>query len=237
AWAQVVGQFLSDFVQNLGVVTIPRALTPRMRHIEVVYLQELLGLLLVVLQQARVRKELLLFQEPVTREEMVQVSNKLQGLYDGFTAQEIKGKSAELSPLEQQVRTRALELMEQEEIEQHTNHVVDGLKHLFSQPEFTSGVDPSWVASLVEDRRLVKTIATELPEPGEVRVLIGEENIDEALKPFSLVLAQYGITGEVQGAVAILGPTRLHYSQAIAGVRYFSELMSGLVGSLQSKAF
>lgn len=63
-------------------------------------------------------------------------------------------------------------------------------------------------------------------------MVIGAENTENAMKECSVVLTQYGIPGDVRGALGVVGPTRMQYGRAISAVRYMSSLMSGLVAEL-----
>jgi heat-inducible transcriptional repressor len=64
-------------------------------------------------------------------------------------------------------------------------------------------------------------------------VVIGHENHDDALKPMSVVVAQYGATGAMTGTLAVLGPTRMEYPRAMAGVQYLSTLLGELLEGVQ----
>ena len=52
----------------------------------------------------------------------------------------------------------------------------------------------------------MQAVLREAPEAGALRVVIGHENHDDALKPMSVVVAQYGATGAMTGTLAVLGP-------------------------------
>jgi heat-inducible transcriptional repressor len=68
----------------------------------------------------------------------------------------------------------------------------------------------------------------------EVQVFIGDENPADALRRFGVVMATYGIDGEVTGVLGVLGPTRMSYWRSISSVRYMARLMSDLMEDLYS---
>ncbi|NLC30046.1 MAG: hypothetical protein GX773_06265, partial [Chloroflexi bacterium] len=72
-----------------------------------------------------------------------------------------------------------------------------------------------------------RTVLTE--EIGGVQVVIGGENIWQELQNCSVILTRYGVADQRSGALGILGPMRMPYSQTISTVRFVAELMSGLV--------
>ena len=60
-------------------------------------------------------------------------------------------------------------------------------------------------------------------------MLIGGENTWQELQNCSVILTRYGVPDQLSGALGILGPMRMPYSQTISTLRYVAELMSGLV--------
>jgi len=61
---------------------------------------------------------------------------------------------------------------------------------------------------------------------GKAEVIIGEENKEEVLQDFSLVVSQYGVSGKASGVVGVLGPKRMDYSRVISSVNSVSTLLS-----------
>jgi heat-inducible transcriptional repressor len=71
---------------------------------------------------------------------------------------------------------------------------------------------------------------------GGVQVLIGGEGKWEELRQCSVVLARYGIPGQVTGMLGVFGPMRMAYSRTIPTVRFMADLLSGLVSETISGA-
>ena len=57
-------------------------------------------------------------------------------------------------------------------------------------------------------------------------VAIGAEHGLEPLADCSVIVAPYEVEGERGGTVAILGPTRMHYEQALAAVAVVSRRLT-----------
>ena len=77
AWVQLAATVLSRMADNMVIVTFPRANSARLKHIQLVYIQEFLALLVIVLQGARLRQHLLPMDGPTTQGELTEVANKL----------------------------------------------------------------------------------------------------------------------------------------------------------------
>ena len=72
-----------------------------------------------------------------------------------------------------------------------------------------------------------------LPAPegdAPVQVLIGPENVNEALRDTSVVVASYDIGDGMRGLVGVVGPTRMDYATVTARLAYFAETMTKLFG-------
>lgn len=77
------------------------------------------------------------------------------------------------------------------------------------------------VLSILEQQYVVVTLIRDLLDRG-VTVSIGSENNLKPLAQCSLVVAPTIVDGEQRGSVAVLGPTRMNYSQALAAVTVVS---------------
>jgi heat-inducible transcriptional repressor len=80
------------------------------------------------------------------------------------------------------------------------------------------------VQMIEEKRRLVQLLNEYIDGPG-LTVVIGAEHQDPNLRPFSLIASTYD-DGGGSGMVGVIGPTRMHYSRAIAMVDGAAEAVS-----------
>ena len=107
---------------------------------------------------------------------------------------------------------------------------VTGQTKLLGQPEYQDiGKATALIGSLDEE-----TISS-LPVPDDqsgVKILVGPENVAQALKETSVVMARYDLGDGMQGMIGVVGPTRMDYAQVAARLTYFAE---GL-GKMFSKA-
>lgn len=72
--------------------------------------------------------------------------------------------------------------------------------------------------------RLVRLLSEYIDGPG-LTVVIGAENLEPSLRPFSLIVSSYG-DGTRTGTIGIIGPTRMHYSRAISAVAGAAQAVS-----------
>ena len=140
----------------------------------------------------------------------------------------------ELSPVEEQVAKSLVHTMEQKDDQKYEEPRIEGLRHMLLQPEFASSGKMLGLMEVMESGKLTRSVLPHTLAEGGVQVIIGAENREDAMRDCSIVVTQYGVPGEVSGALGVLGPTRMQYGRAIATVRYMGSLMSGLVAELHS---
>ena len=76
----------------------------------------------------------------------------------------------------------------------------------------------------------------DLPVPAgdsPMQILIGPENVNDALKDSSVVIASYDIGDNMRGLVGVVGPTRMDYATVAARLSYFAESLSRMFGKNQ----
>ncbi len=233
-WIQLAASILARVVRNLALVTFPKASLSRLKHIELVTIQEFLALLIVVLQEAKLKKQILPLEQAASQEELSTIANKLTAAFESMTSQEIAATRLELPPLEEQIARTLIRILEAEDQHRYEDPYLDGLRHLLSQPEFAQSERMLRVVHILEDKTFSKSLLTQAIAEGTVHVVIGEENAQESLRNFSLVLTRYGVPSEATGIIGVIGPTRMQYGRSISSVRYLGTVMSELVAGLQS---
>ena len=234
-WATAAATVLAQLVGNLAIATFPRAKESRVRHLELVPLQDFLALLIVVLEQARLRRQIIRLKKTMEPTKLETSTNKLKSELVGLTRREIESKPMDLTPLEEELVDATIVILKEEDRAAHRDRYVDGLRNLLSQPEFAENDKVRSIVEGVEDGSLAEAVLEETPTGRLVRVTIGHENRGDVLQPLSVVICQYGIPDEAAGAVGAVGPTRMEYSKTIAGVKFISSVMSELVEGVLSR--
>lgn len=229
AWIRMASTVLSELSRNVSIVTYPRTPAPRVRYVHLVLIEEFLALLILVLEEARLKKHLIPLESPGDQENLTTVANKLTDVYTGLNYREIMAKTVELTPFESTVTQGALSALKDDAERSAAEYILNGLRMLLSQPEFDGQGKALEVLEVLEEQTLVNQILAGAPGHGDVALVIGDENDEESLKPFSIVLCQYGASEESSGAVAVVGPPRMEYANVIGGMRFLSNYMGDLM--------
>ena len=235
ASVQLAATILSQMSGNMAIVTSPRAEAAKLRDIQLVYIQEFLALLVVILQEARLRRHLVPLDGPTTQAELNDIATKLNECLSGLTHPEIDARLLELSPLEELVRDDTVAMMKEMDTEAALEHSVDGLRLLLGQPEFAEAQRATEIVGILEERVLLKSLLSEVPQEGGMAVFIGEENQEAALRPFSVIVSQYGVAENASGTIGVVGPTRMEYGSVMGWVRFLSSFMSQLMTGSQGR--
>ncbi len=231
-WLSLAATLTAQLVQNVAIVTIPKPANSRFRHLELVALKDSLALVVLVLHGARLRQQLITFDQVISQQELSTLANKLNAAYSGLARAKIAAKKIKPSPTEQQVTDCLLKIMQDEDEQEYEHSSLDGLHFTLNQPEFRHGQRGQALMELVDDRSLLRSI-----DPGErgsrgIKVIIGKENKTEAIQDCSVVLSQYGLPEEAVGIVGVVGPTRMPYARTISAVDYLSSVLNQLVAEL-----
>ena len=135
----------------------------------------------------------------------------------------------DLSPLEKKILGAISDIMAGEDVIEHDNSYLEGLRLMLGQPEFVQRERMLGVLELLEAKGWLKQVIDwQVTEDG-VRVIIGGENRESSLHDLSLVVSNYGAPEQARGTVGIIGPKRMDYTRAISAVNYISGLLSELV--------
>jgi len=234
-WLRLAATLMARLAQNVAVVTISKPVNCRFKHVEVIALQDSLALVVLILRGARVKQQLITFDQVISQPELIAIANKLNAAYSGLTQSQIVAKATELSPIEQQLTDCLVKMMQAEEEQEYDEPYLDGLHFILNQPEFVHSHRLLTLMELIEHRNLLRVIVPpELPRHG-VQVVIGKENKSEVIQDYSVVISRYGLSEETVGAIGIVGPTRMPYARAISAVGYLSSLLSELVAELYGR--
>ncbi len=232
AWLSLTASMLARLTQNVAVVSLPKSNDCKLKHLELISVQDTRALMVVVLEGATVRQKLITFDEAVTQPDLTNISNKLNNTYAGLTKKEITKSKIELTALEKKASEHLAEIMGAEDSKEYQEPYLEGWHFMLDKPEFTQSNQMRNLMELVEQRGLLKVIVPEnLIAPG-VQVIIGKENQYEGIQNCSVVICRYGLPEEASGTLAVVGPTRMPYSHTIPTVFYLSSVLNQLMGGL-----
>ena len=233
-WARLAATVMAQLTQNVALVTGPKPVDCRFKHLELITLQDSLILVVLILNGARVRQQILSLESATSQAELTVIANRLNGVYSNLTSSQILDKYVELSSVEQQVIDYVAKIMQAEDAE-HEEPYLEGWHFILNQPEFRRTNQLLDLMELVERRNLLRAIFPQGLGICEIRVVIGRENSTEAIHNCSVVISRYGLPGEAAGTIGVVGPTRMPYGRTMSTVSYLSVVLSRLVAELYGR--
>ncbi|MCJ7743063.1 MAG: heat-inducible transcriptional repressor HrcA [Dehalococcoidales bacterium] len=236
-WLNLAATLLAQMVHNTAVVTTPKAPSCRFKHLELVSLQGSLALLVMVLDGARVRQQLISFDQVMFQEKLTIMATKLNAIFAGLNSTQIRAKdTAGLSLTEQKLTDCLAKIMETEDEREYAEPYLYGLHFMLSQPEFAHDQHLALsLMELIERRSLMRSIIPPEFTGRSVRVIIGRENRAESIHDYSVVISRYGLPQEAAGTIGVIGPTRMPYAHTMATVNYLASVLSRLVARLYGR--
>lgn len=228
-WIQLAAAVLARAVENAAVVTVPRSRESRLKRIELVGIQDNAALLVLVLDHARVKQQVLIFPEAVEQDQLTQISNHLNDVFAGLSAGDIGRSQAQMTQLEWHVANAVREIIQASDRGGYDEAYLEGVRNVLAKPEFATSEKMLGMLDVLEQRNLTRLIPFRALAGDGITVMIGAENEEDAMRDYSIVVTRYGIPGGIGGAMAVLGPTRMHYPETISTVRYVAGLMSEML--------
>jgi len=232
SWLKLAAGVMARLVRNAALVTFPKSSQCRFRHLELVVVHEFLALLVLVLSEAVLRRQLMSFDEPVTQGQLTSLADRLNAAYSGLTSPEISTKKLEAAVGEERVTAAIADIMVAEDDKEYDEPYLEGLRLMLGQPEFVQKDRMLNIMELMEAKGWLSSMFSQRSGGEGVQVVIGEESGDEALRDLSLVFSRYGVPRKVGGTIAVIGPTRMDYCRAISTVGCVSGVLSDLVAGV-----
>ena len=201
------------------------------RRFELLPVDEHSCIVVMMMGDNRVKSQLLRMQLKVDTEQMPTLVNLLNSNFTGISADEMNRRLMDVS---EQVTPQMFLLLSQtiayaadvlEEAGQKEVFTV-GTSQLLKLPEFRDADKAHQLMSFLSDSKENLPV----PDEGPMKILIGPENVSEALQDTSVVVASYDIGNDMRGLVGVVGHSRVDYGTVAARLSGFAEGLTRLFG-------
>jgi len=228
------GKVLSAISSYAGVVMIPRFTSTVFRHIEFLKLSQGKLLVIFVSRSGLVQNKVIETDMPLSQHELEQISNYLNQTLSGLSIQEIKAKivreMAEEKAIYDKLLSRALELSQEALSGELGGQVfIEGACNILEQPEFKDLERMKRLFRAFEQKSLLIELLDKSQQAKGVQIFIGSESEYSEIEGCSLITANYSSSRGTIGALGVIGPNRMNYSQVIPVVDYTARLVSQIL--------
>jgi heat-inducible transcriptional repressor len=230
---------LSNFTSFMGVVMAPTLSSMALKKLYFVRLEKSQVLAVLITNNGIIQNRLLSPPLDFSQEELNEVNAFLEEISPPFTLAEIKERlinemgenRQEFEAIFKRAFMLASSTREAGEGEDERFVFMDGegRMRLMGHPDFRDAEAMRTLFRAFENRRRLVDLLNDVTGGGRVRVVIGPSG--EGEDGLALVASPYFTGGERGGALGVLGPRRLNYSEIVPVVDYAARVLSGLLGN------
>ena len=225
------GRAISSFVNYPAYVAAAGKKRMTARRFDLLPVDERSCIVVMMMSDSRVKSQLLRLQLKVDLEQLPTLVGVLNSHFTGISTEEMNQR---LMDVAEQVPPQLFLLLSQTvgyavdalEEASHREIITAGANQLLKLPEFRDADKAHELMSFLADSKE----NLPMPEEGPMKILIGPENVSEALKDTSVVVASYDIGDDMRGLIGVVGPTRMDYATVAARLSGFAEGLTRLFG-------
>lgn len=183
----------------------------------------------IILTDSGIIKETIIkFDEDVTEEQVSSLTymfnNKLKGM--PLDSIDVPMEEYILSEMSSSINVIKPVLKEMKKvIDEQGSLYYEGTNKAFELPEFKSlDLAKNFVNILDEEDLMIDTLNSNLDD--DIKVYIGDENVSDEFKDFSIITFNHKVHGKSLGTIGIIGPKRMDYSKVISILKYINRKMN-----------
>ena len=225
------GRAVSSFVNYPAYMSVTGRKTLTAKRFELLPVDERSCIVVMMMSDDRVKSQLLRLQLKVDLDQLPTLVSLLNGHFAGVSPSEMNHR---LMNVAEQIPPQLFLLLSQtisyaaDSLEEAGQReiVTAGTKELLKLPEFRDADKAHQLMSFMTDSKE----NLPLPDDGPMKILIGPENVIDALKNTSVVVASYDIGDDMRGLIGVVGPTRMDYASVAARLSGFADGLTRLFG-------
>lgn len=227
-------RILSSLTRYTSVVTPPASREPVVRQVHLAQMAPSRLLAVVVLDNGQVVHRFCDTVRALSPSEVTKVGNALDAVLGDLPVSQVGQASPEVESLEgfEEVIRSLIGVIRAGLAGDEGEIYLEGARHILEQPEFREANKVEPLVRFLEERRSAFEMLRKLLSEDSVKISIGHENPHESMREVSLVAARYSAGTGTYGWVGVLGPTRMHYAQAVPAVQYVARALSETLARL-----
>jgi heat-inducible transcriptional repressor len=230
---------LSRHSGNVGFVLVPDMAGTTFRHIDLVRLPHPRILVVMVARSGLVTNKVIEVEDQLGQDELQACANYLNAHFAGLDLAAIRARLLELMSQEKALYDSLLKSVVSVGGRAFAGQgepdlYLDGTSNILDKQEFEDADRIRGVFKAFEEKsRLVKIVNACLSQRG-VRIVIGQENPDPALRTTAMVVASCPVEGETAWGLGVVGSTRMEYARMIALVEHVAAALNRTLEDLRS---
>ena len=230
---------LSKHSGNVGFVLVPDMGGTTFRHVDLVRLPHPRILVVMVARSGLVTNKVIEVDDQLGQDDLQACANYLNTHFAGLDLAAIRGRLLELMSQEKALYDSLLKSVVSVGGRAFAGQgepdlYLDGTSNILDKQEFEDADRIRGVFKAFEEKsRLVKIVNACLSQQG-VRIVIGQENPDPALRTTAMVVASCQLEGDATWGLGVVGSTRMEYARMIALVEHVAAALNRTLEELRS---
>lgn len=233
---ELSSHILTEMTRSFSVAAAIPAISQVLDHVELIELGDQRILMVVVTGDRMVHNRVVSLDEPLSPDDLTSIRNYINRNYSGCLLSEVRS----------QLRSRLEEASAAYDAILRRLQVLysKGLLDVYADPEIHMEGASNLVGvefhltrekmrelfrTLEEKKRVLKLLDQFLEGPeGEISVQVGLEDAHPNLRELSIIGLQVYLPGGLGAKIAVLGPMRMNYKQAMSAVMHMGQAFQGL---------
>lgn len=232
-------KILSQMTKLTSVVLSPQFRESKLKHIQLVPIDDENILLVIVSESSTVKNAILKVREPYTEDSLQMISKILNIKLKGLTIDQIANMN--MVEIQKDINTfnSMFELVMPTLISTLEDMVsvqlyLDGLTNIFNLPEYNNINKAREFMAMMDHKESITDLL--MNRKDEVDITIGKENKHEEMQECSLVTATYRFNGRLVGKIGVIGPTRMDYENIVSIVDFMRKNLTDILkGSIMDE--
>lgn len=230
---------LSMLTNYTTVVTEPKGKEVKVKHIQLVPVDEHSVVCVVVTDTKVIKNHVLRCQRPLDTDELNRLSAMFNLLIekcdvnalDNKQLDEVLDKFGDYRALAKGITEAVKKTLAEE---QDVQFYASGVNNILEFPEFNDVVKAKSFLQAFEEKDMLITLLGQSDSPdNKIQIVIGGENKMEGMEDCSIVRANYRYGENTYGTIGVIGPTRMNYSQTVSILNAIVKKINSIIKSYE----
>jgi heat-inducible transcriptional repressor len=118
----------------------------------------------------------------------------------------------------------------------HAEIYLNGTTNIMKFPEFHNIERAREFLEVLEEKRIIAGVLSDLAKDERIKMLIGNENPIDEIKECSVIGATYSAGNIVFGTIGVIGPKRMEYAKVVSIIEYINGVITNEIKRLSDNA-
>ncbi len=226
-------KMLSELSHYIGITMSPNTSVTKLSKIELIKYRESQVAVILFTDEGIIRNKIITVDPDLSQKELNRIAEYINSRFKGQSLDEIKRlilkEMTRESVLCDNLISESIKICRNAFSASPGNVYISGLSEVLRLPDFFDINRIRELLRALEDKHIIVKLLDDIADSEGTQVIIGSENLLDEMKQFSLVAATYKEGNRPIGTVAIIGPKRMNYVEAISIVNSTAQFITKLL--------